>query len=160
MQDPIIRTLTEKKLIGRSTEMSLTDNKTFELFSGFMPNKKYVLNTIGQDIYEVSIHNSDYFENFNPNNSFEKWATIEVSDFNSIPDGMKTLTIDGGLYAVFKYKGMAKDFGKFIGGIFMEWLPKSEYLLDARPHFNVLGAKYKHNHPDSEEDVWIPIRQR
>lgn len=155
---PRIENINTKKLVGNSIEMSLIDNKTFELFSGFMPNKKNIQNTNGQDIYEVSVYNTDHFKKFNPNTTFEKWATVEVSEFTDIPDGMKTKTIEGGLYAVFNYKGLAKDFGTLMRAIFTEWLPTSGYVLDARAHFNVLGDKYKHNHPDSEEEVWIPIK--
>ncbi|MEP1984886.1 MAG: GyrI-like domain-containing protein, partial [Maribacter dokdonensis] len=41
-----------------------------------------------------------------------------------------------------------------------EWIPNSEYQLDGRPHFEVLGAKYKNNDPNSEEEVWIPIKAK
>ncbi|EPE83362.1 GyrI-like small molecule binding domain protein [Leptospira noguchii str. 1993005606] len=39
--------------------------------------------------------------------------------------------------------------------IFQEWLPNSGYKL--KPHFELLGSKYKNNDPTSEEEVWIPI---
>lgn len=38
------------------------------------------------------------------------------------------------------------------------WLPASDYNLDNRPHFEVLGEKYKNNDPTSEEEIWIPIK--
>lgn len=44
--------------------------------------------------------------------------------------------------------------------IFVEWLPDTIYELDNRPHFEILGEKYKNNDPDSEEDLWIPIRDK
>ena len=36
---PIIKTVPAKKLIGKKTTMSLADNKTFALFSDFMPKR-------------------------------------------------------------------------------------------------------------------------
>jgi AraC family transcriptional regulator len=30
--------------------------------------------------------------------------------------------------------------------------------LDQRPHVEVMGEKYKNNDPDSEEEIWIPIK--
>ncbi|MDP5096829.1 MAG: GyrI-like domain-containing protein [Flavobacterium sp.] len=39
-------------------------------------------------------------------------------------------------------------------------MPNSEYQLDNRPHFEILGAKYKNNAPDSEEEIWIPIKRK
>jgi hypothetical protein len=32
-------------------------------------------------------------------------------------------------------------------------------MLDNRPHFEILGEKYKNADPDSEEDVYIPVKQ-
>lgn len=63
-----------------------------------------------------------------------------------------------GLYAVFDYKG-SSEVHKFIQYIYTSWLPNSEYKLDHRPHFEVLGEKYKNNDPNSEEEIWIPIQR-
>ena len=140
--------------------MSLANNKTFELFSGFMPLRKHIQNTIANDIYEVLVYHDSYFKNFSPTNSFTKWATIEVSAFKNIPEGMESYSLEGGLYAVFNYKGLPKDFPVFMGNIFTEWLPNSGYILDQREHFQILGDKYKHNDPNSEEEVCVPIKNR
>ncbi len=42
----------------------------------------------------------------------------------------------------------------------MSCLPNSEYELENRPHFEVLGEKYKNNDPNSEEEIWIPIKKK
>ena len=156
---PQILQIPAKKLVGISLEMSLADNKTFALFSSFMPNRDQITNAVNPDIYEVLYYNTSYFKSFNPNTVFTKWATLEVHDYQIIPKTMNTLDMEGGLYAVFTYKGLSKDFGKFMQNIFSQWLPHSGYQLDHRPHFNVLGNRYKNNHPDSEEDVYIPIKK-
>ena len=72
---------------------------------------------------------------------------------------METFSLAGGLYAVFDYKGSSNDPSIF-QFIFGTWLPSSDYVLDDRPHFEVLGDKYKNNDPNSEEEIWIPIRQK
>jgi AraC family transcriptional regulator len=41
--------------------------------------------------------------------------------------------------------------------IYSTWLPASGYALDNRPHFELLGEKYKQGSPHSEEEIWIPI---
>ena len=140
--------------------MSLINNKNIVLFSGFMPNRKHISNAISQDVFEVLVYDASYFKPFNPANNFIKWAAFEVSDFEPLSEGMHTFNLNEGLYAVFEYKGLAQDFGKLMQRILMEWLPQSNYELDHRPHFNVLGDKYKNNHPDSEEDVYIPIKEK
>ncbi|MFV9551547.1 GyrI-like domain-containing protein [Algibacter sp. PT7-4] len=157
---PVFKNIETKKLVGKSVSMSLMNNKTFDLFSDFMPKRKQIKNAICQDKYEVMIYDELHFKNFNPNNIFTKWATLEVSNFNNIPEHMEGLTIETGLYAIFKYRGLSKNFGDLMRYIFMEWMPQSGYALDNRPHFNVLGNKYINNNPDSEEDVYIPIKKK
>lgn len=62
-----------------------------------------------------------------------------------------------GLYVVFPYKGLNTD-PRIFQYIYGTWLPASDFAIDDRPHFEILGAKYKNNDPDSEEDICIPIR--
>ena len=51
-------------------------------------------------------------------------------------------------------------FQKTIQYIFLDWLPKSEFQVDHRPHFEKLGDKYNPTDPNSEEEVFIPIVRR
>ena len=155
---PRIEIIDKKLLVGNSQDMSLVNNKTFELFSSFMPNRNKISNAISSDVFEVMEYHDLYFKNFNPNTSFKKWATLEVTESKVIPESMQTLVIEKGLYAVFQYKGLPQGFGELMRYILSEWLPKSNYELDNRPHFNILGNKYKHDDPNSEEEVYIPIK--
>jgi AraC family transcriptional regulator len=156
---PRIETLSEKKLIGKRHEMSLANNKTGELWASFMPHHKSIPNAISSDLISMQVHPPDYFSDFKPTALFEKWATVEVSDFVEVPIGMEKFILPGGLYAVFHYKGSSSD-PTIFQYIFGTWLPGSDYVLDTRPHFEVLGEKYKNNDPASEEEIWIPIQHR
>jgi AraC family transcriptional regulator len=155
---PRIETLSEKKLIGKRITMSLSNNKTAELWKSFMPRRKEIQNSIGTNLYSMQIYDPLYFSNFDSNADFEKWATIEVTDFDKVPDEMQAFTLIGGLYTVFFHKGDASSAPKTFQYIFTTWLPNSDYLLDNRPHFEILGEKYKNNDPTSEEEIWIPIK--
>jgi len=66
------------------------------------------------------------------------------------------LVVPSGLYAVFDYKGSsaASDIFQYI---YASWIPNSRYQIARRPHFEVLGEKYRNNDPNSEEEIWIPI---
>ena len=159
--DPRIETLPEKKLIGKSLSMSLSNNRTFELWHSFMPKRKEIKNSLSSDLFSLQVYPDSYsFKQFNYNAEFEKWAASEVVDFSEIPEGMKTLNLEGGLYAVFIHRGPAAEGEKTFKYIFTSWLPNSEYELDNRVHFEILGDKYKNNEPDSEEEVWIPIKPK
>ena len=155
-----IETIVPKKLVGKRMKMSLATDKTWALWHSFMPRRKEIISTAGKELFSVKVYDPLYFDNFNPNAEFEKWAAIEVTDFVDVPREMEMITHPGGLYAVFNYKGAASEGAKAFRYIFAAWLPKSKYVLDNRPHFDLLGEKYKNDDPDSEEELWIPIKPR
>jgi AraC family transcriptional regulator len=157
--NPRIKLLKEKKLIGYSLKMSLTHNKTGQLWGQFGPRIKEIQNRVSEDKISMQIYDPSYYANFNPENEFEKWATVEVENFDNIPNDMKTFTLQEGMYAVFDYKGSSSDHSIF-QYIFWKWLPKSPYQIDDRPHFEILGKNYKNNDPNSEEAIWIPIKEK
>jgi AraC family transcriptional regulator len=156
--EPEFEILPEKKFVGKRKIMSLSDNKTRELWQGFMPRRKEIKNNIGSELYSIERYEPLYFRNFNPQKEFEKWAAVEVTDFNSVPTDLETLIITSGLYAVFLYRGAASKGSDMYQYIFGNWLPSSGHKLDNRPHFALMGEKYKNEDPDSEEEIWIPIK--
>lgn len=159
--EPRIETLKEKKLIGKQKRMSFANNKTRELWQGFMPRRTEIKNNVSQELFSLEVYDDIlFFKNFNPVNEFTKWAAVEVTDFNHIPDEMETMIIPSGLYAVFIHKGPASEGPKTYNYIFGTWMPKSEYTLDDRPHFALMGENYKNDNPDSEEEIWIPIKSK
>jgi AraC family transcriptional regulator len=156
---PRIEELNEKKLAGKRIEMSYAGNKTFELWRSFMPGRKDITNSTGPELYSVEIYPDNFFSAFNPETQFEKWAAVEVTDFESVPDGMDTMVLPGGLYAIFTHKGPASAVLQTYQYILGTWLPgNGEYMLDDRPHFALMGEKYKNEDPDSEEELWIPVK--
>ena len=157
--NPRIEKLEEKKLIGQNIKMSLADNKTGLLWGQFAPRIKEIQNKSSEDKISMQIYPPLYYKQFNPGHEFEKWATVEVKDFEKIPNGMESFILKEGLYAVFDYKGSSSD-NSIFQYIFSEWIPNSKYVVDNRPHFEVLGSKYKNNDPNSEEEIWIPIKEK
>jgi len=156
--EPRIIISSEKKLVGKQITMSLADNKTSNLWQSFLPRREEIKNVVSNEMISMSVYNEP-LRLGDINQRFEKWAAIEVSNFNNVPNDMETYTLKKGLYAVFHYKGLNTDNKIFIY-IFGTWLSNSEYLLDDRPHFEILGDKYKNGDPNSEEEIWIPIKKR
>lgn len=156
-----IETLPPKKFVGKSLQMTLAQDQTPQLWGSFMPYRKQVKHALGTDFFSIQVYDPALdFKDFTPQTEFTKCAMVEVSEFENIPKGMETRTLEGGLYAVFVYRGRVQEFPKTMQYIFTQWLPNSDYALDQREHFEVMGAKYKPNSADSEEEVWIPIRPR
>ncbi len=155
---PRIETLPQKTLVGMHMTMTLDDDKTVLLWQSFMPRRKAIQNQTGAPLYSMQVYGPLFdFDTFQPTTPFEKWAVVEVSSPGSIPDGMEAYTLGGGLYAVFIHKGLPSEGARTFQYIFGTWLPQSGYAVDAREHFELLGAKYKNNDPESEEEIWIPI---
>lgn len=157
--EPRIETLQDKKLVGTRLSISLANNKTGDIWKNFIPRLREITNNLSSDLISMAIYKPNYFSDFKPTNEFEKWAAIEVADFDNLPNGLETFTLKGGLYAVFDYKGPCTDMSIF-QYIFGTWMPKSDYILDERPHFEILGDKYKNADPNSEEEIWIPIKKK
>jgi AraC family transcriptional regulator len=156
--EPEIVSIDEKKLVGKNMVMSFSADTTTELWRSFMPRRYEIPNRISEDLYSVQVYPEGFFDRFDHSTLFEKWALAEVPDFGKVPPGMQRFIMPAGRYAVFKYKGLPADFAGTSRYILGTWLPVSGFSLDNRPHFEVLGKKYKNNDPESEEEVWIPIR--
>ena len=102
---PTIKIFPETKFIGKNLSFTYADYRAFELWSSFMPRRNEIQNTIGTELFNIQI-NPDNFD-FNPQTEFVKWAVVPVTELNSIPDGMQSLLVEEGLYAVFNHVGDA-----------------------------------------------------
>ena len=143
--NPRITTIEDRRLVGMSAELSLANYQIGALWQEFMPRRMAIKSTVSTDLFSVAIYDPHYFIQFNPVNRFTRWAAMEVAELEQLPDGMEGFTLKGGMYAVFDYKGLNTDFYIF-QYIYGTWLPASEFELDDRPHFEVLGANYKANY--------------
>ncbi len=140
--------------------MSFAKDKTTELWRSFMPKRKEISNKVGEELYSMQMYPPLFFDTFNAAAEFEKWAAIEVTVFNKVPDEMETITLPAGLYAVFLYKGDASSAAHTFQYILQTWFPNSIYSLDNRPHFEILREKYKRDDSNSEEEICIPIKMK
>lgn len=153
-----IKTFPTTKFIGKSQIFSYDDYRIFELWKNFMPSRNEIQNKISSDFYNIQI-NPDNFD-FNPTTKFIKWAAVPVYNFEVVPVGLEKLEIKEGLYMVFKYKGNQSNASEFYRKIFTEWIPNSEYELDNRAQFEILGENYKKDSAESEEEIWMPIKKK
>lgn len=156
---PKIVELSPKKLVGMYRAMSLANNQTQQLWQGFMPRRLEIKNRVSTAFYSMQKYDANLLtEGFALHTQFEKWAAVEVDDFDEVPAGMEAYELTGGKYAVFVHKGPASAFKKTFDYIFEQWLPSSVYTLDHREHFELLPEGYSPVDPNAEEEVWIPIK--
>lgn len=156
---PEIKTIEAKKVVGISCTMSFSRFTVSDLWVKFIPKVQNIPHRISSDLLSIAIYQPEHFIQFDPSREFEKWAATEVDSFDITPDGLDQLLIPAGQYAVFHYKGLPSD-NRIFQWIYSQWLPHSDYQLDQRPHFEVLGERYKNGDPDSEEDIYIPIKEK
>jgi len=124
-----------------------------------MPRRKEITNNLSADLISMQIYSQTFdFKEFNINEEFEKWASVEVFDSHNIPERMEPFELSGGLYAVFVHRGSSTDNSTF-QYIFNNWLPNSGFEIDFRPHFEIFVEKYKNADPNSEEEILIPIKK-
>lgn len=156
---PSIVDISVKIIAGIKMEMTLSENRTGELWQKFMPLKNTIPHSVGLDLVSMANYPSDFFSAFNPTALFTKIAGVEVSQTNMENMRYECFEIPAGQYAMFLYKGLNTDPSIF-QYIFNDWIPKSDYVVAHRPHFEILGKGYKNNDPNSEEEIWIPIERR
>ncbi len=155
-----IEIIEPKKLIGMNIEMSLSNNKTSELWQKFMPRREEVKNRVNSDCISMQVYDKNQKNLFSPTTQFIKWAIVEVYTYENIPDEMESYSLSGGKYAVFIHNGPAKTFPKTMQYVFESWFPESEYELDNREHFEILPEDYNPINPEAREEVWIPVKWR
>lgn len=157
---PKIVDLKSKKLVATSLAMSLQNDATQKLWQSFMPQLKSILHKVDGKLYNLIDYSGHYgMHDFTPNTVFTKIAAVEVLVYENIPEGLEKLELKAGKYAVFGHIGNSgNSFSKSMEYIFKEWLPNSGYAVDNRLHFEVLGAKYKNNSDESEEEIWVPVK--
>ena len=89
---------------------------------------------------------------------FDYWIADEYTPGSKVPDGCDTLTIPGGLWAVFTCKGPLPDSLQSVNTqIWTEWLPALKgYRLAGS--YNVEAYSPPAADPEDEENyIWIPL---
>ena len=147
-----------KKLVGISRQMSLANDDTMTLWKSFMPRRGEIRNRTSCDYISMQVYDPAAGDPFSPTTNFKKWAVVEVSSDETVPDGMKRYLLAGGQYAIFLHKGPASLWPQSMQYIYGTWLPESLFELDDREHFEILPEGYDPMDSEAEEEIFIPIR--
>ena len=154
--------LNEIHLAGMFTTMSLQRNTTYQLWNKFM--KSYIGAGLPRDanMYSVSDYGTSIIDgSFSPALEYQKWACAEEHPELMKLAGVHTLVIPAGLYATLEHHGEARMIGNTIGKFYSQWLPDSDYVLDERLHFELMGERYLgHENPNSVEELFIPVKHK
>jgi AraC family transcriptional regulator len=154
-------TIAEKHLVGFSDRFSMNDQRIPQLWQKLMPRRGEIQGVLSSDLFSIEEYDDlSFFQAFNPTKEFKKWAAVEVDHTADNPDDFERLSIPSGDYVVFTFVGPPSEAFKAYSFVFQSWIPSSGFDVDLRPHFAIMGAKYKLNDNSSEEEIWIPIKKK
>ena len=86
-------------------------------------------------------------------------AAVSVSAAGKVPNGMTSLTLPAGSYAVFSYplSGLGRGFGE----IFDRLMPASGHVqIAGQPIFERYDAAFDPANPASAVEIYLPVRAR
>ncbi len=143
------------QLQGNAAAMSFTEDGTADLWRSFIPKLETLGHRKDEFLYVAQEFPSNFFVEFNPELEYTKWACVRLEEHDQ---ELETLEVPEGDYAIFTYIGKPSEAGPFFQDIFSTILPKAGLAVDQRPHLAIMGEKYKGENPESEEEIWIPVK--
>ena len=144
----------EFKVLGLKLTNNSTDSWFGELWESFMTRSKELLQLAKQPVRSYGVCFNLKAEPI----TFDYMASIEVENFDTIPEDMDVLTIPTQDYAVFETNlTILKD---TIKSIYNEWLPKSNYKRGIGPEFELYEADFHPDGPNSTLYLYIPVETK
>ena len=155
-KEPTITTL-EKDilvygLIGESSQKNNTLPKLWESFNNICSLRSFPSGSV----YGISFYSDK--EVFDESTIFQYMAGIELPDDFISKDGLDTRIIKHGSYAIFTHKGPVSEFVNTMHYILGDWIVRSSFEPDTRDIIELYTKRFQHEHPDSEIDVWFPVK--
>lgn len=158
---PAIVELPPIKVVGIRGETTLSDNQLpllWERFRSLLPDIPHITpNGRMFGICEACHENTLYI--MNNEVLFTEVAAVEVDSFDALSDGLVSKELPGGRYAVFTHKGTLRTLIQTFEYIWGTWFLTTNEELDWREDFELYDERFLgYDHPDSEIDLYIPIR--
>jgi len=151
--EPEIVTRRETKVIGIARQYQEEGLNIETLWSAFRPDVFQITNRVGDDAFGIY---EEYHEHEN-NVGFSYICSVEVTDFDHVPEGMITRTIPEHLYAVFRHQGPVSYLPETLKYIWGSWLPKSNYEYQETPDFELYSPGTQPDDPDKVLFLYIPV---
>ncbi len=124
------------------------------LWESFLQNWKSKIASC--DLISLQVYPEHYFEAYNPELNFVKWAGFIGNQDVEKPEELNKLIVPGGLYAQFEIPLGTNGFS-FFSAVFSQWIPQSGYGISNRPHYEIFDLAYQAKLPGAKERICIPI---
>ncbi len=157
--EPTIITEPQRSLVGIHCQTSSVQNNVPMLWQVFMRRQHEIDNSLDNGQFGVSGYKDFDPTQFSTNTMIDKWAAIEVSAVETIPEYMVAYELSGGTYARFSHRGGKRNVQMSFEYIYSTWLPNSIYEIDNRDHFEYYPKDYKGpENLASELFIFLPIK--
>lgn len=122
-------------------------------------NKTKIINRLDQN-FLIGINNYAEFKTSKSKSIFDYIAGAEVSSFNKVPKGMKTLILPSSRYIIFIYKGKNEEsIQPIVEYIYHEWLLHSSCQLNEKHRYDFVKYGEEVDKDGlSEIQYWIPVK--
>jgi AraC family transcriptional regulator len=156
----LITSIEPRLLSGQKIWTSIASQETSKLWRPFRQAIREMVGLSPTKFYSIDRYGKEMTKgDFTVDIQFEKCAAI-TEEISSCPPGFEEIRLEGGLYAVFSHHGSIAKFQSTLQEFMMNWLPKSNYRLDDRAHFETFDQTYDPFAEDSVELVHIPIIEK
>lgn len=156
VMEPEIITRAEMKVIGIASQYQEEDLSMERLWSAFRPFVHKITNRVGSDAFGIY---EEYHEK-EGSVGFSYICSVEVTDFDNVPEGMTARIIPEHLYAVFRHKGDLSFLPETLKYIWGSWLPKSNYDYVEKPDFELYTPGTEPEDPDKVLFLYIPVTRK
>jgi len=156
IMEPEIVIRSEMKVVGTSHQYQEVDLNVEMLWFDFQHKVNQITNRVGSDAFGIY---EEYFET-EDSLGFSYICSVEVSDFDDVPEGMISRIIPEQMYAVFRHKGSISFLPETLKYIWGSWLPKSNYEYVEKPDFELYSPGIRPEDPDHIIFLYIPVSRK
>lgn len=151
--EPEIVTRSEMKVVGIAHQYLEEDLDIGTLWSAFQHHVNKIANRVGSDAFGIY---EEYYET-EDSVGFSYICSVEVSNFDDVPEGMISRIIPEQMYAVFRHGDSLSFLPETLKYIWGSWLPKSNYEYVDKPDFELYAPGIQDEDPDHIIFLYIPV---
>jgi AraC family transcriptional regulator len=156
VMEPEILTRSEVKVVGTTHQYQEEELNAGTLWSDFQHKVNQITNRVGSDAFGIY---EEYFET-EDSVGFNYICSVEVSDFDDVPEGMISRIIPEQMYAVFRHTGSISFLPETLKYIWGSWLPKSNYEYAEKPDFELYTPGTQPEDLEKILFLYIPITSK
>jgi len=145
------------KIVGMSVMSTIKENTIPQLWQDFNQKACKIGNVLTKGV-AVGVCPPVDTKNFDDNTPFKYIAGLIVENFDDVPEGMESYEIPAQKYAVITHKGALDTLQKTYIYFYNTWVKESNYEFTFGAEFELYDSRFKFGEPDSEMDIYRPIK--